>query len=523
MSPRNGSVDMRKIIYENKQVIICATLVFIVILIFFSLVHPIIPFDGDDVHYLSHFISYPVPIIRIWNPTRIFPEYLQPLTGYLAAFVIYPLTGDYLFSISLSIAVVLAAFITVLYIALYRLFLSLHENKNVCAILSIFAIALCFALFRAKPINNTHMFLSRTYTTYFFYTIPNLLNSIVICELIRHYIKHKSLSISLSSPKSAVLIVMIYFCIFSMLFSALTLLAFAASALLYRFLSLSQPRMKLLPRLKCYFASIIKDFNIPIIIIIGIVVSMLLELTGGRARWDSGNSYFGSVLSFEFITRMIDSAKSLLSHIRFINVLISVIFIGITVTSIILWLIRKNKDTAESSAATIKICILCGILFSVFNIALSAKAGTTLGRQIDYAYGLYFFVILFISLSTLYILKSNSLARLLFPLLTIFILLIAVDSRWPYVDSFYGNPSGVSSGRTMAKIDLMNSYLNRIIEADENGETVVYLNVPKYTTDNNWPLPAWWGESFSNALYRHRVIASKIEIVLVIDEDMTYP
>jgi hypothetical protein len=260
-----------------------------------------------------------------------------------------------------------------------------------------------------------------------------------------------------------------------------------------------------------------------VIVIFGTIISMLLELTGGRANWDSGNTFFGSVFSIEYIRRMYESAKYLLSNILFLNPLIVALLIFIIGISIILWFLNMKKKTAPSMIISVIVCFFSGVCVFVFNIALSAKAGPFLGVYIDYAYGPYFYIILYISLAILYIIKNSSPAQMIFPLITIFIILTAIDSKWPYTDSFYGYPQGDIYGRTAVKSTLINSYIEQIIDADINDEPSVSLTVPKYSTDNNWPIPLWWADSLSDTLYNHRIITKKIEIILVIDENIPEP
>ena len=63
-------------------------------------VAPLLPFDGDDWRYIGA-IRLPFPIWGGWNPTRVLPELLMPLGGYISAFIVYPLTHNYIFSLSL--------------------------------------------------------------------------------------------------------------------------------------------------------------------------------------------------------------------------------------------------------------------------------------------------------------------------------------------------------------------------------------------------------------------------------------
>ena len=70
-------------------------LAFIFFFVWYTQIHPISLFDGDDWRYVSDSRSA-VPIWGAWNPSRIFPEIFMPLCSGAAAYVVYPLLGNYL-------------------------------------------------------------------------------------------------------------------------------------------------------------------------------------------------------------------------------------------------------------------------------------------------------------------------------------------------------------------------------------------------------------------------------------------
>lgn len=72
---------------------------------------PIVPFDTDDWCYMGYY-RLPIPIWGDWNPSRVLPEVMMPYVSIFAARVIYPLTGDYIGSITWMYAFVVTAFIS---------------------------------------------------------------------------------------------------------------------------------------------------------------------------------------------------------------------------------------------------------------------------------------------------------------------------------------------------------------------------------------------------------------------------
>ena len=87
-------------------------LIFAFLFLWFSRIHPLIPFDADDWTYLGY-IRPAVPIWGAWNPSRVFPEVALPFFSKVASYLVMPLTGDYITAQTLMHAFVVSAFTTV--------------------------------------------------------------------------------------------------------------------------------------------------------------------------------------------------------------------------------------------------------------------------------------------------------------------------------------------------------------------------------------------------------------------------
>lgn len=90
------------------------------LLCFFIKIHPLYIYDTDDWTYISY--SRPAwPTVKQWNPTKILPEILMPLSAELGVRFIYPFTGDYIGSMAVTFGIVLVVFIMG-YLVLQRTF-----------------------------------------------------------------------------------------------------------------------------------------------------------------------------------------------------------------------------------------------------------------------------------------------------------------------------------------------------------------------------------------------------------------
>ena len=111
---------VNSIIDKHKDVIVNVFL-FIFIAVFFTQISPLFLSDGDD-WYFSGSIRLPWPMWGVFNPSKVFPEILEPLGGYIAAFMVYPLTGDYVASIAHTQSIIISAFIFVFFWISYKYF-----------------------------------------------------------------------------------------------------------------------------------------------------------------------------------------------------------------------------------------------------------------------------------------------------------------------------------------------------------------------------------------------------------------
>ena len=79
--------------------------IFLYTFLFFAVLHPLTVFSADDWMYISY-TRHAFPLLGAWNPAKVLPEIFMSLWGDLAAWVVYPLTGDYLGSMTVVFAAV---------------------------------------------------------------------------------------------------------------------------------------------------------------------------------------------------------------------------------------------------------------------------------------------------------------------------------------------------------------------------------------------------------------------------------
>ena len=96
-------------------------LIFAFLFIWFSKIHALVVFDADDWSYLAY-VRKTTPVWGEWNPAKVFPEVIFPFISTIAAWVLAPITRDYItaqtlmhaFVVSLSITMYLWCFFCLL-------------------------------------------------------------------------------------------------------------------------------------------------------------------------------------------------------------------------------------------------------------------------------------------------------------------------------------------------------------------------------------------------------------------------
>ena len=98
---------------EKSNIVIVNIVIALILILFFTKTCPLVPYDADDWIHLGQ-MRIPLPIWNGWNPSKVLPEVLMPMCGYIGAYVIYPLVGDYIFSITIAAAIILVFHIVML-------------------------------------------------------------------------------------------------------------------------------------------------------------------------------------------------------------------------------------------------------------------------------------------------------------------------------------------------------------------------------------------------------------------------
>jgi hypothetical protein len=108
----------------------------------------------------------------------------MPVVTEFSAYVIYPLVGDYFFSLTIGYATVVSAAVALLTWMVYRHFQQEGCGAFECAVLSLLFLICHFLILRSGDSQNRYMLLTENTCTHFYYVLPNLLNCTLVLWLI---------------------------------------------------------------------------------------------------------------------------------------------------------------------------------------------------------------------------------------------------------------------------------------------------------------------------------------------------
>ncbi len=491
--------------------------------IFFFKYHPLTLFDTDDWTYLSFTRqSKLLPSRNEWNPTRVLPENLMPIAGYLGWALFHGGRGYYDATVA-GMNIVLIFFIVVYTVLLVRMVCrKFNIDVLLQAVLAAFVIFVHFLPYVKGDAVYDQFFKAGNACCVFYYTIPTLLNAILIClmmiheEYIRHFFRKEHVACKI------LLCGMLYFAVYSNLYSSIVIAAFASVKILQFFFvearDYTTDRVDKLIQCTVYIYVLVLWF-----------VSMIFEIFGGRADQLSGVKFdiFGSF-------------KAYINTFASKNILYSVIIIASAIFYIVMLIhVLRNKDRylkpfLDRLKATSKkkrdeavmdegdallfsyvnqasLWMVCFVLTSAFLILLSAKTGSGyLGHiavQLDYN----LFLLMNVYMALAYLMKRQKKVVFGVAACTALMAYMAVFGSGTYAEY---NMRGYSNETCKALADYI---VEQYVEADRSGVETAQIHVPDFGTEDNFPIANYGNMRIANTLYNYGVTSRFVMSEFVID------
>lgn len=463
-------------------------LLFFVLFLYFFKIAPIAPYDGDDWSFIGS-MRYPIPMWGVHNPTRVLPEVLMPLCGYLSAYIGYPISHDYIGSIVFFSSIVEATFAFACIYLFYKLLLDrFHFEKSKAIYSEIFFVLSLFLVYKMPNQASYSSFWAGDLTCVFFYIIPGLLNASVIM-----YIEQKSNFNDYFNNQSnlyqGIFLLILYFTIFSN-----TQLTIIIATYAFFKLVIATFEMKNSDTLKVSINTL-KKLWIYLLILGAWLLSIIFDLNGGRAKEVSNNNS-------DALGATIDQFKNLLNHQNKYYLVLSLV-------AIIFSLIFNYKKISNREFYKLIILSICSELFSFIYLILAySKAGSFYAYRPDAMWPIVFYFVFITSLSVASLVRNIKIVSVAMPLVLVLGLIIICNYNFLPLPA-----SNINHSYSTAK-SIDNYIINQVVRADKSGKSKVTVKVPVDNKNNrNWPhsydMPIW----LQNTLYSHGLIRTRIKII----------
>lgn len=472
-----------------------ALCVFAFLLVFFLGYYPLTVNNLDDWTYLR-FGRPAVPQAAQWNPARVLPEILMPACAQLAVWLVMPLTGDYLLAMSLVFSVVLCLFITVYVLLFARLLMRVMKiEAPMAALLSVLFLVFHFRSWMSVWIPSQHLFYSEGLTTTYYYTIPALLNIMLV--LMMEAAQNRV--VSCDRPiAGGMMILLLYLAVFSNLYSSVIIAVYCGVSVVFSFVKKLREKTSLCAWLKrC-------------VLQIGVLgmwfVSMFFELFGSRA--DSMGA------SGSLFARIKHTISVLLMEVeRMEDTVFWLTFLMIAAGIVLLAFSRGKKEEDRTYAMAMLRYLACAGLTLIYLILLSAVVSTSYIARKDVLIGVMFFVFAAAFCSLAYIIRKWRPVAFVLPLVTF---VIAFDVLIGIGSFAQSNALGLPQ-RTCLEIG--QSFVAQLLEADKAGKSKVTIAVPPGSArQGNWPYTYNMGYRMADALRDHGLIEHIQDVYIEIDE-----
>lgn len=473
--------------------------IFTFLFVWFTKVHALVVFDADDWSYLAY-VRATTPVWGEWNPAKVFPEVIFPFFSTVAAYLVMPLTKDYITAQTLMHALVVSLSITGYLWCFSRLLRRCFPLSRLTAsVVTVLFLTAHFLALRWADFGNQYLFYCVDLNCYYNYLLPALLNASLVMSLICNPKMADFLKSGAPAARGCFCIV-VYFAIFSNLPASGILAAWAGSVVLLSLIAHGKAKQ---------WKGILSENGFPLLVLAAWLISAVFELSGGRAASAGGSTpaYYRLYLSCKYLARI------LLDLNRLYQLAIVLIAAAFCVCALI-----SRKKGEPLPCPGLSILLIAAAAFGVYLLMLSSAVDPTVIRRSENLFGLFFLVNLCGMLMLAALVSRYPRLMLALPLVTVF-LLSGVDTR---AETFLeSNFAGV---RPAICADVSRDLIAQLQTADAQGLTEVELHVPQYVSDpeneDNWPHTLKLLERLPGTLYSHGLIRHQSHVTPVADPEM---
>ncbi|MGX5165639.1 hypothetical protein ACWKST_07595 [Limosilactobacillus reuteri] len=487
----------------KKRIFLINFVIFIFIYVYLTQISPIVPFDGDDWRYIGA-LRIPLPMWGVWNPTRVLPETLMSVGGYIAAFIVYPISKNYVNSLSITEAFIIALFIIIFLYSYYNLLTKrFHFSEKLSIASEIMFFISFFLLFKHLNQPSYTGFWTVDLSCAFFYLIPGLLNASVVMFLESRDTYLNDLQ---NSFEKGSVILVLYFTLFSN--TQLTIILAT-----YCFFKICQKLIDNKWKINFSFIKFISWYGCILLIWLGTII---FDLNGERSKNVQDTNSLSLANS---LNQVLHQLKIFLENQ---NDKILIICLSTIVVAYFFYFkkhLKINDFNKSSLISLLNIILLCLVSSILYLIVVYIKAGSQYVARPDAMWPVIFFTLFAFNISFIFLANYIKLIKIMIPLLLTLSALIAFNFNYHQIYT----TNVPYSAETAKSVD--NYIINQVRKADLEGKAVVKVKVPldqdnasPNVSTSNWPHSYDMATWMQNTLYSHRIIRSRIKIIFEPDK-----
>ena len=498
----------------KKEKIIRWTFLFIAgaaLLFFYIVAHPLYIYDVDDWTYIAY-SRHAVPSVSAWNPTKILPETIMPLSALIGVDVIMPFTGDYIHSLGVAFAIVIVFFILIYLYFFGEVIKKVFGLKEgVVFFLMTSFLLMHFVVYKSSINGTAHMLYGGNVNCHFNYVIPGLLNGAVVMLLFANNVPGGKLEKKKNGIYTGIMILAIYLALNSNLFHSIILASFASVNLIRSFFVTFIVKENKVERKsnRNTILGFIKQNIIWIGIIVVWLIAHLFEMNGGRAAM-ANTSNPGFAIG--------GTVKVFISSLSGYKMTFLIIVFGLSGIALAIWLIgRFRKNKAEENYLDRRFGAIVLMLFTsliitlVYLILLCSKVSPGYIRHPNVQFSFLFWIVSIAVFCLGYIIAKYPKVVALLPLFVFIMLFETVVCSGKYADAYM-------DAATVKALD--ENIINQAKKAEEEGLTSVDILVPAHPSPE-WPMAVrYGGERIAYSLFKHGILHTNMKITLVPSEEI---
>lgn len=492
-------------LFRKKRVVTIAFFVaiFVFLFSFFRFVTPVTVFDTDDWTYIAYSRDA-FPTTREWNPTRILPEIVMPVLGFIAAFVVTPLTGDYLGAVNTvfvtGIALGIIAYLATFAWAMKKAF---HLSQISTMATTLLFLVAHFWAFRSENVGNMYLLYAKDLTCYFYYTLPTIFNGMLVILLE----ERPHLWEEAGPIQKGFLVLAVYLAVCSNMFCSIVIAVYCGIVSLFRIVVKA-----LVKKSWNTFCTAMIENRFYVATLGWWLISLVFEVSGARAESVGLNGkisgikqtmrYFGDVLQST-------------------NVLFQGFCIGVILLTVICLFVQyRQKKQNEDDYNVIRkmlLFMLAAAIVAIYQILLCGVTGLSYYMLSgDVLISVYFYIFAAVFAAMGYLMWKVPRCQVAIPLL-ICVAIFNCNTFW----NTYQTPGHYKTSNSEAVIQISEDIYRQIIEGNAKKKDTLEICVPDYReegNENNWPLTtSYLGERLARTLYKHGQIDSLMEIRIIPD------